>query len=211
MKTRASARALLGVIASLCAFVPSTSHAGPSNAEVESAFSYFGTELRGMTGAAPSFGKTFFLGADGHVLIEGEHVAGLLGGRLVTDASSRQVAVVDLGGRYFLRRQVFAGGGGFYGAEYVDGLAFVIGHVGGVYLEGGMDLPRAWQFRMTAALRLDLGYAAKANFSRIEPPPFFTMVSLNVGVFFGGAGTAVKATSPEGPAGPAMSVEPVTP
>ena len=195
MKTRFP-KVMLLFITSLSGLLSKTSHADPSTA-ADSAFRHLGLEMRAIGGLAPSFGKVAFFGGDGHLLIEGEQFAVLLGGRLLTDSSSRQVAVGEAGARYFPERLfgLFGGGGLFYGAEYVDDLAFAIGHVGGAYAEAGMELPRAWLFRFTGSLRADLGYAAKTEFSRIEPTPTFTMLSLNVGFFLGGQGTSATSSS----------------
>lgn len=169
-----------------------TSQAGPSNADVDSVFGrYIAMELRGVVALSPSSGSSTFLGADGHFLIEGESVAVVLGGRLLAGIGNRQIALGEIGGRYFPQEHAalgwFAGGGGFYGAEYVDGLAFAISHVGGVYAEGGFELPRTFPLRLTTSLRVDLGYAGVTEFSRIEPSPLFAMASLNLGFLFGGS------------------------
>lgn len=196
---RRVAGVVLGLLTgSACALLPSTSRAGPSNSDVDGAFGHLGMEMRAACGVAPSFGNNVVYGGDGHFLIEGSEVAILFGGRLLTDGSTRQIATGELGGRYFFPQLrpigLFGGGGAFYGAEYVDDLAFAIGHVGGAYAEVGVELPRTWLFRLTGSVRADLGYASKTEFSRIEPAAGFAMFSLNVGFFFGGRGTAVEST-----------------
>jgi hypothetical protein len=177
---------------------PRAVQAAPSQASIDEMFSelfyHVGLELRGALGGAPSFGGVVF-GGDVGLFIEGEHGGVFFGGRLAS-GGRRQLAVGELGGRYFPGTRdpqgLFVGGGGFYGAEYVEGLAFAIGKVGGGFVEGGIEWPGASSFRLVTSLRVDLGIANQNAISRVAPDSPLAMVSLNLGFFFGGPGTTAS-------------------
>jgi hypothetical protein len=95
------------------------------------------------------------------------------------------------------------GGGGFYGSEYVEGLAFAIGKVGGAFVEGGVEWPGTSGVRLVTSLRVDLGITNQSAISRIAPDPALAMVSLNRRVFLGGPGTTAQPMpAPVAPAPP---------
>lgn len=190
MKSKIILPSLLTVASSL---VCTNAAAGPNSSDVDEMFSIFALEGRGFVGTTASLDSPGIAGGDAHVAIEAPSFAVLVGGRFGGDFKDSQIALADLGFRYFpdpyATTSLFAGGGGFYGPEYLNGFQLQTGDVAGVYGEVGVEAPRDSSARGTASLRLDLGGAQKTYESRIQPTPVYAVLSLNLGFFLGGEET----------------------
>jgi hypothetical protein len=190
MKPKIILPALLAVSIGL---VSTNAAAGPNSSDVDEMFSIFALEGRGFIGTTASLDSPGVAGGDVHLLIEAPSFAVLGGGRFGGDFKDSQLALADIGVRYFpdpyATTSLFAGGGGFYGPEYLNGFQFQTGDIAGVYGEVGVETPRDSSARGTASLRLDLGGAQKTFESRVQPTPVFAVLSLNLGFFLGGEET----------------------
>lgn len=172
--------------------VATSAFAGPNSSDFDELFSNFGLEAGGFVGAG-SLGSGAVAGGDAHVVLEAAPGALLIGSRFGSDLKSTQFATFDAGIRYFLNERAvnswFVGGGGFYGAEYTSSFNFQIGTMGGAYGEVGIETPRDLNARGILSVRGDLGGAQQRDISRIEPTPFYGVLSLNLTILIGGDGT----------------------
>jgi hypothetical protein len=164
-----------------------------------------GLELRAFAGAAPNFGSVFHYGADVRLVFQGRRWGFTIGGRAgaagLTDyagpsgakPTSEQIVQADLGLRYFFDRSArtgwFAAVGADGGSVFVDTFGFRHADAFGGYVEAGVEFNRNGNTRLTMALRASGGMAFKAEFSRIPGDGGYFMITLNVGVLFGGPGT----------------------
>ncbi len=173
---------------------PARAFAGPSNADVDDLFSYFGVEGRAFGGIAGGFTDIGVAGGDVHVAFEGAPFGVLVGARIGTNFGDTQFVLADVAVRYFplpSNDLLFVGGGGFYGPEFTSSFDATTGTIGGFFAEVGLEYPRASQARVVASLRVDFGFPAKASDAVLTPPPFAPMVTLDFGFFFGGKGTTL--------------------
>lgn len=161
--------------------------------------------FRGFSGVAPAFGTSFVNGGDFHLAIEWSTFGLVVGGRFGAAGDDRylgprgarptaaQFALADVGCRGFFDARAstgyYVGGGLGIGSTFVDGFAFRNAGLYDLYIEGGVDLPRTSPMRFTAALRVDVGFAHHAQFSRVPGAGAVVMITANVGFLFGGKKT----------------------
>jgi hypothetical protein len=172
--------------------------------DFEHFFDNIGLELRGFSGWAPKFGSHFLYGADAHLLIQGVRwgfTGGVRGGAaglsdygaVGSRPTSEQFALIDLGVRMFVNptgeRGVYVALGGDGGATYIDAWGFRNASAWGGWAEVGLEMPRTVGTRFTAALRFSAGATPKTDSSRVPADGSYLMLTLNVGVLFGGQGT----------------------
>ena len=188
-------RAVAVVAVVACAAFPRLAHAEPSHQGVDDQFSflgYVGLQMRGLGGVVPGFGTSVFFGGDGHLIIGGPQLGVLMGGRVMTDGKSRQLALGELGARYFPTTSgtgVYFAGGTFYGTQYVSSFTDSVGDLGGVFGEAGVELPRPSSGRLSMCFRADVGYAGRHSASPVDSGPFYSALTLNLGFFVGGSAT----------------------
>ena len=144
--------------------VAADAFAEPSASAVDEIGSVCALEARGFAGLTPSLTSPGVLGGDAHLQIEVPSVAIEIGGRLGTDASARELSMIDAGVHWFpdetATHALFVGGGAFYGNEWVHGYKLRTASLTGLYGEVGYETPRDKDLRAVASFRVDLGYAA---------------------------------------------------
>jgi hypothetical protein len=183
------------VVALVVLAAPGVARAGPPSSDVDDLFSYFGIEARGFGGVVNGFTDAVVAGGDLHVVVAGAPFGVLFGVRFGSNFTDTQFALADLSARYFVLPQhdvLFVGGGVFYGADFTQSLDVVTGAIGGFFAEAGVELPRRYQVRVVASVRVDFGFAGRANDPKLEPPSFTPMATFNLGVLFGGKGTTIR-------------------
>jgi hypothetical protein len=197
---------LVALVGLFVVAAPRAAAAGPSAESIDALFERVGFELRGFSGVA-RLGTGFVNGGDARLVLQGAHGGFFFGGRFGAAGresfngprggipTSAQFISVDVGGRGYLKPQAtmsfFLGGGLTYTTHYVDGFAFRFANAAGIFGEAGLEGPRTSGFRFTGALRLEGATQSRAAFSRIATEPVGGMVTLNLGIFFGGAKTGV--------------------
>jgi hypothetical protein len=197
----------LRILLALCTLAaPSIAHADmmTGGSHLRSA-GPFVLESRGLLGFAPGFGTSVVGGGDLRVGVATEDIRVMLGGRMAwagvgqytgprgAEPRAAQFVVFDAAlYRYIEPRAdygVFFGGGITAGATYVDGFAFRTANMFTGYAEAGFEFPRTSAVRLVTSLRVDLGAATTAQYSRIPGEGTLTIFSLNMGFLFGGEAT----------------------
>jgi hypothetical protein len=175
------------------ALVSPSAFAGPDSSDVDEMFTNFGLQGGGFFGTSGSFNSLAVSGGAGYLVLEAAPGALLIGGRVGSDLKNTQFALFDAGIRYFLNpdavTSLFVGGGGSYGSEFVNSFQLEIGNVAGLYGEVGYETPRDENLRVVFSFRGDMGGAQQRDASRIDPTPFYGVLSLNFSVLVGGDGT----------------------
>jgi hypothetical protein len=165
----------------------------------------FVLETRGVLGFAPKFGTSVVSGGDLRIGVATPEYRVMLGGRmgwagveayrgpLGAQPRATQLAAFDAGVYRYLEPNapygIFVGGGFQLGATYVDNFAFRNATLLTGYAEAGFELPRTSAARLVSSLRIDVGQATKAEYSRVPGEGFVMMFSLNTGFLFGGRAT----------------------
>ncbi|HEX7666199.1 MAG TPA: hypothetical protein VF407_16845, partial [Polyangiaceae bacterium] len=135
--------------------VAADAFAEPSASAVDEIGSVCALEARGFAGLTPSLTSPGVLGGDAHLQIEVPSVAIEIGGRLGTDASARELSMIDAGVHWFpdetATHALFVGGGAFYGNEWVHGYKLRTASLTGLYGEVGYETPRDKDLRAVAS------------------------------------------------------------
>jgi hypothetical protein len=165
----------------------------------------FVLETRGVVGFAPKFGSALVTGGELRIGVATPEFRVMLGGRmgfagvepyrgpLGAQPRATQFATFDAAAYRYLEPTAhygtFVGAGFQLGATYVDGFAFRNATLLTGYAEAGFELPRTSAARLVTSLRVDVGQAARADYSRVPGEGFVMMFSLNTGFLFGGRAT----------------------